>query len=128
MSQPKQEKNSHPLEKKYKQSAVFLGAKLSNKKQQAQDEDQKSNAGSLEAQQNNSDLLDSSVSDVMLVTKEARQVASERDERQQLNEDSLRLAIDQANQQAKVLANSWNENDKFVNKTKITRVLHKRSN
>ena len=67
---------------------------MSNKKQQAQDEDQKSNTGSLEAQQNNSDLLDSSVSDVMLVTKKARQVASERDERQQLNEDSLRLAID----------------------------------
>ena len=67
---------------------------MSSKKQQAQDEDQKSNAGSLEAQQNNSDLLDSSVSDVVLISKKARQVASERDERQQLNEDSLRLAID----------------------------------
>ena len=86
---------------------------MSNKKQQAQDEDQKSNAGSLEAQQNNSDLLDSSVSDVMLVTKEARQVASERDERQQLNEDSLRRAIDKANQEASLKANSWNENGKL---------------
>ena len=113
MSQPKQEKKSHPLEKKWKQSAMVLGAKLSAKKQQAQDEDQKSNAGSLEAQQNHSDPFDGSMSDAVFETREVRKVASERDERQQLNEDSLRRAIDKANQEASLKANSWNENGKL---------------